>query len=972
MNKLYSICVLFVLSVTLTSAFLMSDQGNNVRLANGTLLDYGNLTISIHDSSSGGNMIFNSTVQGAIINGSWNLMINPDVQYGQFYWKDYQINGEDLDFDGNERLQFQSSSGLINNVSFFNFSMIGSCSSGSAIKLVYSNGSVECESVSGGSNSTVDLTNYALKNQSETFTGNITTTQTGFFGWIGSLTSRITGLFVRDIDASGNVNALGNVSATYILGDGSLLTNLPAAGAESDPIFVAENSTLWNTINSKLSSSDQRYNDTVLVNSVNTNANIRSLGFYNISEINGLIAGINGGNSSFNQTLTDSLYYPINNPLNFVNSSQLSNYNETTLINSVNQTLTTLKLDTSDQRYNESLLIIGINSSSNVQSLGFYNISQINALLATAGNGSFNQSLTNSLYYSINNPINFINSTQASNYNDSIVILSINSSLWNYITANQAAWNFTFNETYNRLLGAQCPVGYLVNGTLTNGTLSCLQSAQTESDPLWAANSSLVLYINNLPLANRTISHINNITGFFFNYNQTSPANSYTNSVNSSIISWVDLFFARVANVFNKTEVQAQYYNKTEILNFGFVNSSGLFDYNDTNLINAINQTLSISKLNLTDQRYNETALVIGVNNTGNIQSLGFYNISQINALLSGVGNSSFNQSLTNTLYYSINNPSNFINSTLASAYNDSVLILSINSTIWSYLNSNQAGWNSTFNSSYNNLLGQQCSSGMIVNGTLSNGTLSCIVDSTGSSGNIFNQNLNTSSNVTFANVSASNGFFSLLGSAINRISRIFATDIDVLNNVSVAGNVSAQYYFGSLNRSTFPTSSCTGTDKVVSVLANGTVSCGTDQTGSGSSTSGTNFMNIVAGAVTDTNAPAAERIVGNSYYLVCTNATGYDSFRYGFARAATNGAANANVYIKYIAAPASTITGSSYTNLSTSGPQILSYTTANTATLSDFYTMDSNLGDICIAAFQAGGDGALDPQWRNIWVELS
>ncbi len=57
------------------------------------------------------------------------------------------------------------------------------------------------------SSGSTNLTDYALKNQSEIFAGNITTTQTGFFGWLGSLTSRITKLFVQDIDASGNVNA---------------------------------------------------------------------------------------------------------------------------------------------------------------------------------------------------------------------------------------------------------------------------------------------------------------------------------------------------------------------------------------------------------------------------------------------------------------------------------------------------------------------------------------------------------------------------------------------------------------------------------------------------------------------------------------------------------------------------------------------------------------------------------------------
>ena len=66
-------------------------------------------------------------------------MINPSLEYGKSYWKDYQINGEDLDFDGNERLEFQSSVGEINNVSFINFSLINSCSIGSSIRLIYEN-----------------------------------------------------------------------------------------------------------------------------------------------------------------------------------------------------------------------------------------------------------------------------------------------------------------------------------------------------------------------------------------------------------------------------------------------------------------------------------------------------------------------------------------------------------------------------------------------------------------------------------------------------------------------------------------------------------------------------------------------------------------------------------------------------------------------------------------------------------------
>ncbi len=561
--------------IGISSAHLMSDQGTNVILSNGTLLNYGNLTILLYVDSSGGIPLFNTTIQNAIVNGSWNLMINPTLEYGISYWKDYEINGEDLDFDGNERLEFQSPLGYINNFSFINLSMINFCPAGSAIRLVYSNGSVECQNTSG--NLSVDLSNYALKNQSETFNGNITTLDRGFFGFLGSLANRIGKLFVNDIDASGNIVTSENVSADYFIGDGSLLANLPAGA---------------------------------------------------------------------------------------------------------------------------------------------------------------------------------------------------------------------------------------------------------ESDPLWSGNSTSVLYIANLPLENRTISHISNITGFSFNYNQTDSAVVYINSQ-------------------------------------GFLTSS----------------SANATYLMITDLPLENRTRVHCSNITGAVSNL-------------------------------------------------------------------------------------------------------CTITSS-SSVNLFDQVLNTSSNVTFANititdnsafagnVSASTGFFSFIGNVLNRITKIFAVDLDLSNNLSASGNISSKFYLGSLNYSTFPTTTCSGSDKVIGVNFSGGVVCGTDQTGSGTSLP-VKHISILAGAVTDTNPPATERIVGNSQYLACTNVTGYSSFRYGFARSATSGATNAIVYMKYIVAPATSITGSSYTNLSSSGNQLLSYTAANRAAISDSFSMASNLGDICIGAFQVGGDGVLDPQWRNIWIELN
>ena len=53
---------------------------------------------------------------------------------------------------------------------------------------------------------------------------NITTKGTGFFGFLGSLATRVSKLWVDEINATGNIVTVGNVSAGYYIGDGSQLT----------------------------------------------------------------------------------------------------------------------------------------------------------------------------------------------------------------------------------------------------------------------------------------------------------------------------------------------------------------------------------------------------------------------------------------------------------------------------------------------------------------------------------------------------------------------------------------------------------------------------------------------------------------------------------------------------------------------------------------------------------------------------
>ena len=409
-----------MLILDISSAVLLSDQGTDVReITTGNLTNSGNLTIEIYDSSASGTLIFNQNFSNIIANGSWNVMISPSLEYGKSYWKDYKINNEDLDFDGNERLEFQSPLGLINNISFINFSLINSCSAGNSIRLIYGNGSVECEA--DDNSGTTNLTNYALKNQSETFEGNITTSQTGFFGWLGSLTSRITKIFAQDIDVSNNLNVSKNVTALYFIGDGSLLTNLATSNNSWNEtragLLYSPVSWSYNQTNDTFTLYNSTWDNRLLI--IQSNASMKNYVDAQILTVS--------SNYSWNETRAGLLYSPIS-----------WSYNQT------NDTFT-LYNATWDNR----LLIIQSNAS-----MKNYVDAQI---LTVTSNFSWNETRAGLLYSPISWNYNQTNDTFTlwnSTWDNRLLIIQSNASMKNYVDAQilTVTSNYSWNETRAGLL----------------------------------------------------------------------------------------------------------------------------------------------------------------------------------------------------------------------------------------------------------------------------------------------------------------------------------------------------------------------------------------------------------------------------------------------------------------------------------------------------------------------------------------
>ena len=92
---------------------LVSLQGK-ITDSNGNLISRGNVSVTIWDSATSGALVYNSTndFNYNITNGFFDIMLGSvttlNLNLSQTYYMDLQINDQDIDWDGQERRQFQS------------------------------------------------------------------------------------------------------------------------------------------------------------------------------------------------------------------------------------------------------------------------------------------------------------------------------------------------------------------------------------------------------------------------------------------------------------------------------------------------------------------------------------------------------------------------------------------------------------------------------------------------------------------------------------------------------------------------------------------------------------------------------------------------------------------------------------------------------------------------------------------------
>ncbi|HLC79485.1 MAG TPA: hypothetical protein VJG83_03560 [archaeon] len=85
----------------------------------GSSLSTGDLRVYIYDANVSGNLVydsgsdFNNAINDGVVDVVLGSSTQLDLNYGGYYYIDLSINGTDLDFNGSERKQFESSHGVV-------------------------------------------------------------------------------------------------------------------------------------------------------------------------------------------------------------------------------------------------------------------------------------------------------------------------------------------------------------------------------------------------------------------------------------------------------------------------------------------------------------------------------------------------------------------------------------------------------------------------------------------------------------------------------------------------------------------------------------------------------------------------------------------------------------------------------------------------------------------------------------------
>src|SRR3989344_710290 len=431
------ILILFItISVSASLNVSLSDQGTGVReKSTNSLVLSGNLTVDIYDDPTAGTLIYNEVFTNVINNGSWNIMLGENSS-----------NPLPLEYG----------------------------------KKYYKD--------------------YKINNEDADFTNSTggTIERLFFYSPLGDISGEDLSQAIN-ITITGNINATGNVTASWFRGLFNWLigtASLNYLSFNGSTLDLTTNVTQW-LYNQTYSGSTYNatyalwtYNQTTPA--INTLNNSYGIFWYNQT------IGISSGNLSWNETRANLLYSPIvwnynqTQPFTDWLSTFLYNYNQTIMSNIFNQQL---------------------NTSSNAT---FYNITVSNEITINGVKVSpwlFNQSNIQYNFNQSNIQYNFNQSNIQYNFNQSNILYNYNQSIFNL--------NFSFGQN---LTAYSCSGTDKVTGIGGNGTMICGTDSTADTNSI--SNLSLST------ITNTTFSTIGNNTYIKLGNAITNDSNANLTSLN--------------------------------------------------------------------------------------------------------------------------------------------------------------------------------------------------------------------------------------------------------------------------------------------------------------------------------------------------------------------------------------------------------------------------------------------------------
>lgn len=330
---------------------------DNLMALQGTVEDSGqpvdgNLTITIHNQSSGGTLLYNSGTDfnNKIIDGRFDVMLGQatelTLEYGKYYYMDMSVNGQDLDFSGSERQIFQSSVG---NIGKSNIASTGTWSEDDIPSLSASwSGSIDGSKISGSASLNVNNSQYLEGLSKNDFLDNDTQLNVRITSVNSSIQNKLDltdqrfndtvavnsraaagtcafGQVVQNTTTGGvQCVAVGSGTVTQVSASGPGLTGGVITGSGSVGLNTSYIDTLY------LLLSDQRFNDSTRITNVNSSANLQNLGFNTTAQL-------------------DTRYYASSNPSSYITDGNTNWDNIYGLINSTYGNSTYVRIGTSCQ-----------------------------------------------------------------------------------------------------------------------------------------------------------------------------------------------------------------------------------------------------------------------------------------------------------------------------------------------------------------------------------------------------------------------------------------------------------------------------------------------------------------------------------------------------------------------------------------------------------------------------------------------